>query len=482
MAEAEAEATRAQQRAKKEQEVKEKAAAEAAAKIPKAKTPYMHYKQLNFAAFKDKHWDAIQKQVEAAAAAAAGQQEEEEEQEEAQDDATTTTRSTANKSNQSQYTGVCRNKDRWEVRIRIGRKQHYLGCYVLEKDAAAAYIEAAKVKSMDHPNAKAILSRINERRMQLATKFQVPKLAMLTMMFKESWTQLTPTERAKYERLARTDAQRVTRLHDVAARTCPHCTRVFKSTSGQRVHTQTCKGLLTEAEILALPPSEQHKERKRERHYAALAQELLEPAPPPPKRQTRGQGVASPRTAETTGHAIDKGGLTVPQDIEWERLAVGDQVFLNGRFSCCERPSVVRPPGAPGQYGGYESGGAASQTTATIGDATTTAAGEATAAAAEADAGAETGGSASAAASAPTPRAFSGLAVITGFGGATNHRGATYAFVADPLQPLRRHKRMEYKVEFGRMVDLAKPSKNAGAVEARRGRVTRGHRVAVKFD
>ena len=410
MAEAEAEATRAQQRAKKEQEVKEKAAAEAAAKIPKAKTPYMHYKQLNFAAFKDKHWDAIQKKVEAAAAAAAGQQEEEEEQEEAQDDATTTTRSTANKSNQSQ-------------------------------------------------------------------------LAMLTMMFKESWTQLTPTERAKYERLARTDAQRVTRLHDVAARTCPHCTRVFKSTSGQRVHTQTCKGLLTEAEILALPPSEQHKERKRERHYAALAQELLEPAPPPPpKRQTRGQGVASPRTAETTGHAIDNKGLTVPQDIEWERLAVGDQVFLNGRFSCCERPSVVRPPGAPGQYG-YESGGAAAlQTTATIGDATTTAAGEATAAAAEADAGAETGGSASAAASAPTPRAFSGLAVITGFGGPTNHRGATYAFVADPLQPLRRHKRMEYKVEFGRMVDLAKPSKNAGAVEARRGRVTRGHRVAVKFD
>lgn len=233
----------------------------------------------------------------------------------------------------------------------------------------------------------------------------------------------------------------------LVARTCPHCARVFKRPAGQRAHVLACwkKNPLSEEEILALP---RHKrQRLQQQQQAAAEAPAVAPALPrrqPSARRRQIQG------ASGSGRVADKDGFTIPQDIDWSRHAVGDQVLLDGKFSCAQ-PVVSDTNAAV----------AATAEAATAGGVVS---GE----------GAQ--GSSPAQATVSKPHYYRGLAIITAI-------TPTHAFVVDPLATdSRLNRKRKFRVDFGRIVHFHKSDRNKQR-ERQSGRVTtRGHRVAVKFD
>lgn len=233
----------------------------------------------------------------------------------------------------------------------------------------------------------------------------------------------------------------------LVARTCPHCARVFKRPAGQRAHVLACwkKNPLSEEEILALP---RHKrQRLQQQQQAAAEAPAVAPALPrrqPSARRRQIQGAGG------SGRVADKDGFTIPQDIDWSRHAVGDQVYLDGKFSCAQ-PVVSDTNAAV----------AATAEAATAGGVVS---GE----------GAQ--GSSPAQATVSKPHYYRGLAIITAI-------TPTHAFVVDPLATdSRLNRKRKFRVDFGRIVHFHKSDRNKQR-ERQSGRVTtRGHRVAVKFD
>lgn len=249
----------------------------------------------------------------------------------------------------------------------------------------------------------------------------------------------------------------------LVARTCPHCARVFKRPAGQRAHVLACwkKNPLSEEEILALP---RHKrQRLQQQQQAAAEAPAVAPALPrrqPSARRRQIQGAGG------SGRVADKDGFTIPQDIDWGRHAVGDQVLLDGKFSCAQ-PVQAQPTAAT------------ASDTARTAVADTNAAVAATAEAATAGgvvSGEGAQGSSPAQATVSKPHYYRGLAIITAI-------TPTHAFVVDPLATdSRLNRKRKFRVDFGRIVHFHKSDRNKQR-ERQSGRVTtRGHRVAVKFD
>lgn len=233
----------------------------------------------------------------------------------------------------------------------------------------------------------------------------------------------------------------------LVARTCPHCARVFKRPAGQRAHVLACwkKNPLSEEEILALP---RHKrQRLQQQQQAAAEAPAVAPALPrrqPSARRRQIQGAGG------SGRVADKDGFTIPQDIDWSRHAVGDQVYLDGKFSCAQlvvsdTNAAVAATAEAATAGGVVSGEGAQ-------------------------------GSSPAQATVSKPHYYRGLAIITAI-------TPTHAFVVDPLATdSRLNRKRKFRVDFGRIVHFHKSDRNKQR-ERQSGRVTtRGHRVAVKFD